>query len=498
MVNQTYFKKYNNCSCPNYIPYYNQTLNNCSIPPCANGTAWNNLTLSCVPLNGSCLPNQAWNFTNASCSTVCLANQTWFYSNSTCTCPPDVPYYNSTLKNCTIPPCPNNTLWNPRLLNCTPLNGSCLPWQTWSWLDGGCIDMCQVNVTYNASNGLCNCPPSFPLFDTATRLCMEPPCPPGLLWDRYLFKCAAAAKNCSAWQHFDFLNQTCVDVCPINVTYYSATNVCNCPPSTPYYNSTNHSCLTPPCPNGTLWNSYLLKCSSINGNCLPWQVYNFTSEYCLTMCLVNHTYYPQNNTCSCNASYPLYNTTTRRCQGLPCNNTSLKWNPYFGQCLPRVLPCLPWQVFNFTLQACETRCPVNHTYYPGNNSCSCNASHPLWDPLNNTCVIPNCSQGYSWDPYLQQCVPINGVCSPWQYYNFTLAACVTVCPVFQTYHPTTNTCQCPPELPQWNSTLSFCVMPKCPHRYAYNPYLMKCSLLYNQCSPWQYWDFTTEQCVTRC
>ena len=131
-VNQTYFKKYNNCSCPKQTPFYNTTLKNCTIPTCMNGTKWNTNVLACIPLNKTCLSWQQWNFTNASCQNVCLVNQTWFVNNKTCTCPPAHPYYNSTLKNCTIPPCANGTKWNPTLLNCTPLYQACpLAWQRW-------------------------------------------------------------------------------------------------------------------------------------------------------------------------------------------------------------------------------------------------------------------------------------------------------------------------------------------------------------------------------
>ena len=131
-VNQTYFKKYNNCSCPKQTPYYNTTLKNCTIPACTNGTKWNTNVFACVPLNKTCLSWQQWNFTNATCQNVCLVNQTWFFNNQTCTCPPVHPYYNSTLKNCTIPPCANGKKWNPNLLNCTPLYQACpLAWQKW-------------------------------------------------------------------------------------------------------------------------------------------------------------------------------------------------------------------------------------------------------------------------------------------------------------------------------------------------------------------------------
>ena len=497
-VNQTYYPKYHNCSCPKATPFYNKTLKNCTIPPCPNNTKWNPLVLSCVPLNKTCLSWQQWNFTNASCLNVCITNQTYFPANKTCTCPKNIPYYNSTLKNCTIPPCPNATKWNPTLLNCTLLNSSCPhPWMNWTFVLGKCVAVCPINTTFVYSTGNCTCPPAFPVFDNVTRKCLEPVCPNGTLWDRFLLKCANTTNNCSAWQHFNFRNQTCVQVCPINVTYYSRANICLCPPSAPLYNATNHSCLIPNCSAGYKYNAYLVKCSPLVGNCSAWQAFNFTNQTCIQMCHVNHTYFPKNNSCSCNASYPLYNKTTKNCTGLPCGNGT-KWNPSFQKCAPLMLPCHIWQQFNFTLQACENVCPVNHTFYPNNNSCQCFPSAPLFDPVNRTCVIPNCTNGTRWDPYLKKCVNLTANCSSWQAYNFTLAKCVNMCFVGQLYHPTTKACQCPPEVPYWDNKTKSCIMPKCPHLMTYNVYLMKCSPLNGKCAIWQYYDFTTQSCVTRC
>ena len=89
-------------------------------------------------------------------------------------------------------------------------------------------------------------------------------------------------------------------------------------------------------------------------------------------------------------------------------------------------------------------CPVNHTYYPSNNSCQCFPHAPLFDPVNRTCIIPNCTNGTRWDRYLKKCVNIAGNCSSWQIYNFTIGKCINVCPIGQAYHPSTKACQCPP------------------------------------------------------
>ena len=140
-------------------------------------------------------------------------------------------------------------------------------------------------------------------------------------------------------------------MCPTNITYYSRTHKCFCPPTAPLFNSTNMSCVVPACPKGYKYNVYLMKCSSVKGNCSSWQVYNFTNQSCINMCPFNHTYYPKNNSCSCPPSYPLYNSTFKNCTGLPCAK-GLKWNFYFKKCTPAVLKCQIWQYFNFTLQAC--------------------------------------------------------------------------------------------------------------------------------------------------
>ena len=286
-------------------------------------------------------------------------------------------------------------------------------------------------------------------------------------------------------------------MCPVNVTYYSRSHTCLCPPSAPLFHPANMSCIVPNCSKGYKYNAYLIKCTPINGSCSAWQTYNFTNQSCLNMCPVNHTYYPSNNSCSCPPSYPLYNSTTKNCTGLPCSS-GLKWNFYFQNCTPVLLKCQIWQKFNFTLQACENMCPVNHTYYPNNNSCECFPSAPLFDPVNRTCVIPNCTNGTRWDRFLKSCVSITGNCSSWQIYNFTTASCVNVCPVGQAYHPSTKACQCPPEVPFWDAKTKTCIKPKCPHGYLYNVYLMKCSPIHGLCAINQFYDFTTQTCVTRC
>ena len=233
---------------------------------------------------------------------------------------------------------------------------------------GKCIAVCPVNSTYDNKTNNCTCPAVLPVFDPVSRQCLEPICPNGTLWNKYLLKCSPLNKNCSAWQHFNFSSQVCQQMCPVNVTYYSRSHTCLCPPTAPLFNAANMSCIVPNCTKGYKYNAYLIKCTPINGSCFAWQAYNFTNQSCINMCQVNHTYYASNNSCSCPPSYPLYNSTTKNCTGLPCAS-GLKWNFYFRSCTPILLKCQIWQKFNFTLQACENMCQVNHTYYPNNNSC---------------------------------------------------------------------------------------------------------------------------------
>lgn len=356
--------------------------------------------------------------------------------------------------------------------------------------------VCPVNSTYDNKTNNCTCPKIYPVFNNVTRQCLEPICPAGLLWNRYLFKCSLAAKNCSAWQRFNFNNQSCVQKCPINVTYISRSNNCSCPPSAPLYYPANISCIVPNCTKGHKYNAHLIKCAPLVGNCSARQAFNFTNQSCINMCPVNHTYYPKNNSCSCPPSFPLYNSTTKNCTGLACK-AGLKWNPHFQNCTPAVLKCQIWQKFNFTLQACENFCPVNHTYY-ANNTCQCFPHAPIYDPVNRTCLIPNCSNGTKWDHVLKKCEPLKGNCSAWQLYNFTSASCMNMCPIFQAYHPSTGACQCPPQVPFWDNTTKTCIPAVCPTGYRYNPYLMKCSSVVGLCTVNQFYDFTTQQCITKC
>jgi hypothetical protein len=357
--------------------------------------------------------------------------------------------------------------------------------------------MCPLNQTYYPLTGWCSCPPAFPIFDNVTRLCMEPPCPSGKLWDRYLLKCGVATKNCSLWQYFNFSSQLCQDMCPVNVPYYSRTDTCFCPVSAPLFDLATRQCLVPNCSSGYSYNPYLIKCSPTAGNCSAWQVFNFTNETCLTMCPVNHTYFPGNNTCNCTPAYPLWNATNGNCTGLPCAAKDA-WNPYFFSCTPLLLPCLRWQLFNFTLQACENKCPVNHTYYANNDTCECFPQAPMWDPVNLTCVVPNCTNGTKWDPVVNRCVPLKGNCSAWQFYNWTADACIDMCPIGQTYFPLSGRCQCPPEFPLWSNSTGLCLIPACPSGLMYNQFLMKCSPLHGVCPLWAYYDFTMQVCIVRC
>lgn len=68
------------------------------------------------------------------------------------------------------------------------------------------------------------------------------------------------------------------------------------------------------------------------------------------MCSLGQTYYPSNNSCSCTAAYPIFNSTTRQCQAPACPY-GMQWSPYFFQC-----QCPPNYLFNYTSLVCQPLC----------------------------------------------------------------------------------------------------------------------------------------------
>ena len=152
-----------------------------------------------------------------------------------------------------------------------------------------------------------------------------------MAYNPYLMKCSPMRGVCFAWQYWDFTTEKCISRCQVNHTYYPNNDSCQCYPSAPYFNTSSRLCEVPPCNSTSRWNAYLQICELANGNCHSWQWYNFTSDQCVTMCVVNQTYFPNNHTCSCNASYPYFNSTSFQCQAPACPYNTV-WNPYFYRC----------------------------------------------------------------------------------------------------------------------------------------------------------------------
>lgn len=66
-VNQTYFEKYDNCTCPIERPFYNTTSKKCTEPVCPAGYKYNPALAYCGPLTMTCDKWQLYNFTSGSC-----------------------------------------------------------------------------------------------------------------------------------------------------------------------------------------------------------------------------------------------------------------------------------------------------------------------------------------------------------------------------------------------------------------------------------------------
>lgn len=91
------------------------------------------------------------------------------------------------------------------------------------------------------------------------------------------------------------------------------------------------ACVEPKCDPGLKWNKFKLKCSPETQKCEVWQTYNFTLEECVNQCQVNHTYFKENDTCSCFPEAPLFEPKTRKCIIPPCAEGSL-WNKNLNKC----------------------------------------------------------------------------------------------------------------------------------------------------------------------
>lgn len=137
--------------------------------------------------------------------------------------------------------------------------------------------MCQNGHTYYAQNNSCSCFPSLPYFNSTTRLCQAPACPSGTRWNTFVSKCVTLNTTCHSWQVYNFTAGGCIQVCPTNIPYIKASNACNCTAQLPIFNFSSRTCVAPTCPSGTLWNTFMIRCSPLNGHCAKWQQYNFTT-----------------------------------------------------------------------------------------------------------------------------------------------------------------------------------------------------------------------------
>ena len=137
--------------------------------------------------------------------------------------------------------------------------------------------MCQIGHTYYPQNNSCSCFPSLPIFNSTTRLCQAPVCPSGTKWNTFVARCVTLNTTCSSWQLYNFTAGGCINMCPVNIQYIKASNACNCTAQLPIFNFTTRNCQAPPCPAGKKWNTYLIRCSPLVGNCASWQKYNFTT-----------------------------------------------------------------------------------------------------------------------------------------------------------------------------------------------------------------------------
>lgn len=152
------------------------------------------------------------------------------------------------------------------------------------------------------------------------------------------------------------------------------------------FNNVTRVCEQPSCTNGTQWNANLQKCSPLTKNCTSSQVYNFTTETCVDKCPHNVTYIPANDSCACPPESPVFNSTTRTCTDAPCPANTF-WNKLLLKCSPTTSSvCTTSQRYNATLEKCIDKCEANHTYFPGNDTCSCTPQVPVFDPLTRVCV----------------------------------------------------------------------------------------------------------------
>lgn len=73
-----------------------------------------------------------------------------------------------------------------------------------------------------------------------------------------------------------------------------------------------------------------------------------------------------------------------------------------------------------------------------------------------------------------------------------------MCPLNRTYFKETDTCVCDPERPEFDRKTRKCIEPACPSGYLWNKLLIKCSEAKKNCSAWQTYNFTSEDCHDMC
>lgn len=109
------------------------------------------------------------------------------------------------------------------------------------------------------------------------------------------------------------------------------------------------------CDAGYKWNKDKLKCTSLTGNCSKDEAFVFETESCVKKCEANHTYYPENDTCSCLPEKPVFNKTTRVCEEKSCPEGQ-KWNIKLLSCTALNGTCEVSQIYSFDEGKCIDKC----------------------------------------------------------------------------------------------------------------------------------------------
>ena len=416
--------KYNLTSCPLNKPYVNPVTNLCF--QCPAGMNFSLGEQTCV----QCPNNFTFNLVLLNCESPCNSSQV--YNATAKICQPLPPQVTSSL-------CPLNApIWNATTLSCQPCpasaplynisNGTCGPCPantTFDTILGMCIHICPNGTYFDPKVGSClplpNCTAGW-IWNTTAGAC-ELVCPNGTFYSNITGACQLSHPfNCTAIKPIWNPTTLRCELCPQNTPVWNASaSACQpCPPQNPVFNYTTFTCGPLICNSTAAWNPYLLQCVSLNNSCPNvnegW-VFNLSA--CVVMCQPNHTYYPQNNSCQCFPSAPFYNPSTLRCE-IPACPAGTQWNTYVYRCVSLSGNCSIEQVYNFTAGGCITMCPANISYNNATSTCNCPPTLPVYNSSNHSCNPPPCWNGSQWNPFLLRCSPLNGNCSAWQAYNFTV------------------------------------------------------------------------------